>query len=50
MAGRHAQLKLDDATLRRRRRAKNLAVGAALLALGILFYLITIVKIGTTLP
>lgn len=30
----------------RRRRARNLAVGGALLALAILFYLITIVRMG----
>lgn len=30
----------------RRRRARNLAVGGALLALAVLFYLITIVRMG----
>ena len=50
MAGRNADLNLDLASFRRRRRAKNIAVGLALLALVVLFYLITIVKIGSTLP
>ena len=34
----------------RRRRSKNIAVGMALLGLVVLFYLITLVKIGSTLP
>jgi len=38
-----------DAAERRRRRQKNLAVALGLLALCVLFYLITIVKIGGSL-
>ncbi len=33
---------------RRRQRARNLAVGLALAGLVVLFYLITIAKLGTT--
>jgi Zn-dependent membrane protease YugP len=33
---------------RRRQRSKNIALGLILLALVVLFYLITIVKMGTT--
>jgi hypothetical protein len=39
-------MKPEEDAFRRRRRAKNIAVGLALLALVILFYLITVVKIG----
>jgi hypothetical protein len=39
----------DDAE-RRRRRSKNIAVGLGLAALVVLFYLVTLVKIGSTLP
>ncbi len=34
--------------LKRRRRSRNLALGAALLGLVTLFYLVTIVRIGLT--
>jgi hypothetical protein len=40
----------DDAAERRRRRQKNLAVGLGLVALCVLFYLITIVKITGNAP
>jgi hypothetical protein len=36
----------DEKDLKRRQRAKNLAVAFALLALVMLFYLITLVKLG----
>jgi hypothetical protein len=36
----------DEEELKRRQRAKNLAVAFALLALVMLFYLITLVKLG----
>jgi hypothetical protein len=38
---------MRDEELRRRQRAKNLALAMALLALVMLFYLITLVKLGT---
>ena len=40
---------LSDSPLRRRQRGRNLALGLGLVALAVLFYLITIVKIGSTL-
>jgi hypothetical protein len=41
-------LRSDDPEFRRRLRRRNLALGAALLALVLLFYLITVVKVGGT--
>ena len=37
---------MKDRDTERRRRNRNLAVGGALLALALLFYLITIVRMG----
>jgi hypothetical protein len=37
---------MKDRDLERRRRARNFAVGGVLLALAILFYLITVVRMG----
>ena len=37
---------VSDRETERRRKVRNLAVGGALLALAILFYLITIVRMG----
>lgn len=37
---------VKDRETEKRRRVRNLAVGGALLALAILFYLITIVRMG----
>ena len=37
---------VKDRDTERRRKVRNLAVGGALLALAILFYLITIVRMG----
>jgi hypothetical protein len=37
---------IPDAAARRRQRAKNLAIGALVAALCLLFYLITIVRMG----
>jgi hypothetical protein len=50
MADRPVGLSDDEKSDRRRRRAKNIAVGVALFALAVLFYLVTMVKIGSTLP
>jgi hypothetical protein len=50
VAVREPRLNEVDEVGRRRRRSKNIAVGVALLGLVVLFYLITIVKIGSTLP
>lgn len=38
---------MDEDEIKRRQRAKNLALAFALLALVMLFYLITLVKLGT---
>ncbi len=37
---------LDDREFRRRQRGKNLLLGGLLLALAILFYLVTLVRLG----
>ena len=41
---------VPDAAARRRQRAKNLAIGALVAALSLLFYLITIVRMGRLWP
>ncbi len=37
---------LDDHEFRRRQRTKNLLLGGLLLALAVLFYLVTLVRLG----
>ena len=45
-SGRAMRDAVKDRETERRRKVRNLAVGGALLALAILFYLITIVRMG----
>ncbi len=40
------RMPLDDREFRRRQRAKNLLLGGLLLALAVLFYLVTLVRLG----